>query len=440
MINFTFLQLLKFNLHLGKSKFQLHHQIYSYIVNIRNQMIILNLADTVLNLRLSLYFFRYCGKQNYQILFALSSFIYNNFKNLIIKSNQFYLKGKWICGLLTNFFSVQKYFKKQLGKSPYQIYLKQLLFWKNRLNFFKFYPNSFKYFGFLTLVNFKQAKPIYNKKMKIKERRLKNIKVFSNLTKFPSSIISLGFIDQYHFVTSEIYSCKIPSLGLADSNNFPGGYTYTLIGNNSSNTSITFVGKLCLNAINQGKYLHLLQFKKKILNFINLINFNYLLINLFKNNLNFLNLNLNLRKLIIKNTLLDNLFLNDLNQIKNYQQIFPNNLILFKFKKFKLFLFLYLNLFNQNILKLQKLSKINFFTFNFSPIIEYKIIFLFFPINKFYFKKLIKLNRIFQFNFFLFLNQKIINLIFPNYLFKFNYKIKFMRIKKEKFLINLFKN
>jgi ribosomal protein S2 len=439
MINFTFYQLLKFNLHLGKSNFQLHHQIYPYINFIRNNLIILNLVETILNLRLSLYFFRYCGKQNYQILFALSTFIYNNFKNLIIKSNQFYLKGKWICGLLTNFFFVQKYFKKQISKSPYQIFLKQMFFWKNRLNFFKFYPNSFKFFGFLTLVNFKQIKPIYNKKMKIKERRLNNIKVFSNLIKFPSAIISLGFVDQFHFVTSEINICKIPSLGLSDSNNYPGGYTYTSIGNNNSNNSITFIGKLCLNAINQGKYLHLLQLKKKLLNYINLINFNYLLINLFKINLNFLNLNLNLRKLIIKNNLIDNLFLNDLKQIQIYQKINQFNLNLTKFTKIKLFLFLYLNLFNQNILKLQKLSQINFFNFNFPLIIKYQILFLFFPLNKFYFKKLIKLNKFFQLNFLLIFNQKIINLIFPNFLIKFILKFKINLIKKKKFLIILFK-
>jgi ribosomal protein S2 len=274
MITITLTQLLMQNMHLGLHKNFLHHKMEDFMIGIRNDFVIIDVAKSINNFRSGLYCFRKFGKDFYKILFAMTYAINENFIKKVKIAKQYFFRGHWVMGLLSNFFFTRIHLVKQHPSSNYKnkfnIYKKA---WDKRNEFFKHTPRRIKVLGFTKFNDFRFLAPKFTKEMRLADKRLRRIKFetsllkvkLSNLSQFPSGVVFMGFADHSGYVLADARRVFGLTIGIVDSNNPPFGFNYTILGNNSSSFSVEFLGHLILLATLQGKYLKLLELKEVII-------------------------------------------------------------------------------------------------------------------------------------------------------------------------------
>jgi len=274
MITITLNQLLMQNMHLGLHKTLLHHNMEDFIIGIRNDFVIIDVSKSINNFRSGLYCFRDFGKYFYKLLFAMTYAIQESFVKKVKIIKQYFFRGRWVMGLLSNFFFTRIHLIKQHPLSNYKNkYIKYKEAWNNRYKFFKYTPRRVKILGFTKFSDFRFLAPRFTKEMRLADKRLSRIKFetsllkikLSNLSKFPSGIIFMGFADHSGDVFADARRVFGLTIGIMDSNNLPVGFSYTILGNNASSFSVEFLGHLIILATLQGKYFKLLKLKEVIM-------------------------------------------------------------------------------------------------------------------------------------------------------------------------------
>lgn len=201
--NFDFLtkscltnDLLEHEIHLGLSKSNVHPHMIKYIEGYRNNIAVYKIDLLIQSFRIFVNFVKSLPKDECVLFITKKREILNNVKELAVSNNQYYMVGKWIPGLLTNFITYRK-----------------------------------------DILN------LYTKKQKNRKRVLANTLGVSSMSRLPSLIIIIGLEGNLTAVR-EAYKLNIPVVGFAASREDSRKLTYCIPSNLNSTKSLSFYLKL----------------------------------------------------------------------------------------------------------------------------------------------------------------------------------------------------
>src|SRR4051812_32764123 len=104
LVDLSLEQLVDSDFHLGSKLSRFDKLNFSYVFSRRFDVFIINLAYSLYNLRLAIYFLSAIVSRRGKVLFFDNHESTRNFVHFIgITSRQYYINRKWIAGLLTNF-------------------------------------------------------------------------------------------------------------------------------------------------------------------------------------------------------------------------------------------------------------------------------------------------------------------------------------------------
>nr|YP_007890735.1 ribosomal protein S2 [Jakoba libera]AGH24229.1 ribosomal protein S2 [Jakoba libera] len=189
-------ELMGHEIHLGLSKTNVHPLMIKYIQGYRNEISVYRMELLIESFRIFTNLVKQFSKDDCILFITKKREISNSIKKLAIDHHQYYMLGKWIPGLLTNFATYSK-----------------------------------------DILN------LYTKKQKNRKRVLTNTLGISSMSKLPSLIIIIG-LEGNSTAIREAHKLNIPIVGFTSSREDPKKVTYCIPSNLSSSKSMHFYLKL----------------------------------------------------------------------------------------------------------------------------------------------------------------------------------------------------